>query len=237
MHVRTTSALLLAALVAAVAPPNAAALHTRTQVRHIHHSRHLRRVVWNPVFKGSHELLLKQNEELDRLQLPRIANDEELERLEFSEELVPLQENRNLRIASNLSENRRYCRPWTRDFVEDMSLAYYEQFHQFLQVNSAVRTIEQQHKLRRHNRNAGPESGETASTHLTGVTVDISKRGMTRKQHQWLEAYMMPLKDMGLIDPVEERRQPVFHVVVFDRYSDWHHAQYAEIGSDEFSYY
>jgi uncharacterized protein DUF5715 len=237
VYARTTSALLLAVFVAAFGPPKAAALHARTQVRHFHHSRRVCHIVWNPVFKGSHDLLLKQNEELDRLQLPRIANDEELERLEQAQELVPLRENRNLRIAPNLIENRRYCRPWTRDFVEDMSLAYYEQFHQFLQVNSAVRTIEQQHKLRRHNRNAGPESGETASTHLTGVTIDISKRGLTRKQHQWLEAYMLPLKDMGLIDPVEERRQPVFHIVVFDRYGDWHGAQYAAIDSDEFSYY
>jgi len=189
------------------------------------------------MFKGSHNLLLKQNEELDRLQLPRIANDVELLRLEEAEELVPLQETRSLHIAPNLVENRRYCRPWTREFIEDLSQAYYDEFHQPLQVNSAVRTMQQQHKLRRRNRNAGPESGDTASTHLTGVTLDISKRGLTRLQHQWLESYMLPLKSAGLIDPIEERRQPVFHIVVFDRYGDWHGAQYTAVDSDEFSYF
>jgi hypothetical protein len=87
-------------------------------------------------------------------------------------------------------------------------------------ITSLVRTVDQQKKLRRRNSNAGPEEGETASTHLTGVTVDLLKRGLTRQQHQWLEQYFLPLKEAGLIDPIEERRQPVFHVVVYKAYSD-----------------
>jgi len=88
-------------------------------------------------------------------------------------------------------------------------------------VNSAVRTVKVQKKLRRHNRNAAPESGELASSHLAGITVDIQRRGMTRQQIQWMEAYMMPLKEQGLIEPEEERRQWVFHVAVSGRYADW----------------
>ena len=69
--------------------------------------------------------------------------------------------------------------------------------------------------------NAAPETGETASSHLAGVTVHIQRRGMTRQQVKWVEQYMMPLKDLGLIEPEEERRQWVFHVMVSDHYSDW----------------
>jgi hypothetical protein len=199
--------------------------HAVTRSRYTHKHRRVRHLHWNPLFKGSHEMLVKQNEIIDQMELPRIADDDELEQIIDNEELVPLRESSSLKIASNLKETRRYCKPWTRDFVQDFSQAFYDEFHKPIQVNSAVRTIAQQKKLRRHNRNAGPIEGETASTHLTGITLDISKRGLTRKQHQWIERYFLPLKEKGLIDPVEERRQAVFHVVVFDRYTDWRDSQ------------
>jgi hypothetical protein len=103
-------------------------------------------------------------------------------------------------------------------FLDDLSRDYYKQFRTPIQVNSAVRTVEQQRKLRRHNGNAAPEVGETASSHLAGITVDITKRGMSRKQHKWMADYLAKLKTDGVIEPEEERRQPVFHVMVSDRY-------------------
>jgi uncharacterized protein YcbK (DUF882 family) len=172
------------------------------------------------MFPGSHEMLVRQNVQLDQLELPRISSEEQLIQLEEAQELVPVENSRSLSVASNLAGNRRYCRPWTRDFLEDLSDAYYSEFHQPIMVTSLVRTIDQQKKLRRRNHNAAPQEGDTASTHLTGVTVDILKRGMTRKQHDWLNQYLLPLKQAGLVDPIEELRQPVFHVVVFNTYSD-----------------
>jgi hypothetical protein len=180
--------------------------------------RSLRRVAWNPLFAGSHEMLVRQNVQLDQLELPRIADEDELVTREDAGELVPVQDSDSLVVAANLAENHRYCKPWTRDFLEDLGTAYYEEFHQPIIATSLVRTAEQQKKLRRRNRNAAPEEGETASTHLTGVTVDILKRGMTRKQHQWLEQYFLPLAQAGMIEPIEELHQPVFHVVVYNSY-------------------
>jgi hypothetical protein len=173
------------------------------------------------MFRPSHDSLLKQNQEIDRLDLPRIADDEELESLKASEALLPIRESEALRIDPRLDPARRYCRSWTREFVEDLSQAYYKQFGAQIQVNSAVRTVKVQHKLRRHNRNAAPETGETASSHLAGITVDLQRRGMSKQQVKWMEAYMLPLKNQGLIEPEEERHQWVFHVMVSDRYSDW----------------
>jgi Family of unknown function (DUF5715) len=183
-------------------------------------SRHVRRVAWNPMFRGSHEMLVRENVQIDELQLPRIMNDEELERLEATEELVPVSSTQALGVAGNLLPTRRYCRPWTRDFLQDFSEAFYGEFRRPIEVTSLVRTAEQQKKLRRHNGNAAPEEGDTASTHLTGMTVDILKRGLTRKQHDWVNQYFLPLKARGAIDPIEERRQPVFHVTVFNTYND-----------------
>ncbi|HKD03077.1 MAG TPA: DUF5715 family protein [Terriglobales bacterium] len=182
---------------------------------------HGRRVLWNPVFRPSRDSLLRQNAVIDRLELPRIQDDNELEELKASQDLVPIVPGRTLRIDPRLDPDRRYCRPWTRDFVDDLSEAYYKEFHQQIQINSAVRTVQVQKKLRRHNRNAAPETGDTASSHLAGITVDIQRRGMTREQVKWVEQYMSPLKDLGLIEPEEERRQWVFHVAVSDQYTDW----------------
>ncbi|MGB8887641.1 MAG: DUF5715 family protein [Candidatus Korobacteraceae bacterium] len=173
---------------------------------------------WNSMFPGSHDMLVRQNEELDRLQLPRIADDYELMRYEMAQELVPVPETDALKIAADLPENRRYCRPWTRDFLQDFTQAYYSEFHSPLQINSLVRTVEQQHRLRRWNRFAAPEIGDTASTHLTGVTFDMSRRGLSVEEYEWIRNYLLPLQAQGLVDPIEER-QPVLHVVVYERYS------------------
>jgi len=177
------------------------------------------------VFRPSRDSLLRQNEEIDRLDLPRIQDDDELEQLKASEQLVPIVAGQSLRFDPRLNPDRRYCRPWTRDFVDDLSEAYYKEFHSQIQVNSAVRTVKIQKKLRRHNRNAAPEKGELASSHLAGITVDLQRRGMTRQQVQWVETYMLPLKNLGLIEPEEERHQWVFHVMVSDRYTDWREAR------------
>lgn len=223
---KTARRIRLSLLLVAAVCTQAFALHEsvpRHRSRRVH--RPTRHVRWNPVFRPSRESLLRQNEEINRLDLPRIQDDDQLRELIANQELVPLPETRALRIAPGLVADRRYCRPWTRDFLEDLSQAYYGQFHDQIQVNSAVRTVKVQKKLRRHNRNAAPESGEYASSHLAGITVDIQRRGMTRPQIQWMEEYMMPLKEQGLIEPEEERRQWVFHVAVSGRYADWREQQ------------
>lgn len=177
------------------------------------------------MFRPSHDSLLRQNEEIDRLELPRIADDDELEQLKARQDLVEIPASQTLRFDPRLDSSRRYCRPWTRDFVEDLSEAYYRRFHDQIQVNSAVRTIKIQHKLRRHNRNAAPEYGETASSHLAGITVDLQRRGMTKQQVRFVESYLFYLRALGLVEPEEERHQWVFHVMVSDRYSEWRQSQ------------
>jgi uncharacterized protein DUF5715 len=186
-----------------------------------HRMHRFHRIAWNPVFRPSHESLLLQNAEIDRLNLPRIRDDKELERLIANGDLVAIVPSESLRIQPSLDPARRYCRPWTLDFVEDISAAYYKEFHEQIQVNSAVRTVLVQKKLRRHNRNAAPEKGETASSHLAGLTVDLQRRGMSRDQIKWMEEYMRPLKELGLIEPEEERRQWCFHIMVGGSYSEW----------------
>jgi Family of unknown function (DUF5715) len=218
---RIQSATLLLLTFAVCAP--AFALHSYVAPRHNRraHRAHFRRLRWNPVFRPSRESLLIQNQEIDRMDLPRIQDDAELEQLKASEDLVPILAGPALRFDPRLDPDRRYCRPWTREFLDDLSTAYYDRFHAQIQVNSAVRTVKIQKKLRRHNRNAAPAEGEIASSHLAGITVDIQRRGLSRTQLKWVQDYMLPLKEQGLIEPEEERHQWVFHVMVSDRYTEW----------------
>ena len=178
------------------------------------------RVVWNPVLRGSYDSMLRQNEEIDRLLLPRIQNDDELQEMILRQELLELSDSEGVALAPNLDITRRYARPWTRDFVNDLGDAFYAEFGRSIQITSAVRTVEQQKKLRRRNRNAAPIEGEVASSHLAGTTVDIGKRGLSRKEKKWVEQYLKTLQDNGLIEAAEERRQACFHVMVLQRYSD-----------------
>jgi len=177
------------------------------------------------MFRPSHESLLIQNAEIDRLDLPRIQDETELEALKADGSLLPIIPGEALRIEPSLDPSRRYCRPWTRDFVDDISQAYYNRFHQQIQVNSAVRTVQVQRKLRRHNRNAAPWEGDTASSHLAGVTVDLQRRGMTKDQIRWMEYYLFYMKALGLVEPEEERGHWCFHIMVSGRYSEWRDTQ------------
>jgi hypothetical protein len=172
----------------------------------------------DPALRGSRESLLKQNEEIDRLGIPRIENDEQLDALKDSGGLVLIKDS-NFVSATSIPADRRYARPWTNEFINDLGQDFYAEFHKPIQVTSAVRTVEQQRKLRRHNGNAAPEFGETASSHLAGTTVDIAKRGLSKKEHKWVVDYLAKLKDAEVIEPEEERRQACFHIMVSDRYS------------------
>lgn len=212
--------------IALVFPAQSFAIHSRSRRARVHarHTR-VRHVRWNPVLRGSHESMLRQNEEIDRLGLLRIQDDDELDALIADNELVEITEFAGLRLAPNLAPNRRYCKPWTREFLEDMGKAYYEEFGVPIQVNSAVRTAQQQKKLRRHNRNAAPIEGDAASSHMAGLSVDINKRGLTRKQHKWIEDYLKNYRDIGLLEVAEERRQACFHVMISERYSEYREQQ------------
>jgi hypothetical protein len=219
----------LSVLVAASAQASVHNVPRRTPSRHLtsshHHRRHgrLRRIRYygppvSPELRGSRDSLVKQNSEIDQAGLARIEDDVQLQQLEERGVLVPISETQYLGISHSLKENRRYARPWTAQFVDDMSREFYQKFHKPLEVTSAVRTVEQQRHLMRFNHNAAPAEGEIASSHLAGTTIDIGKRGLSRKQHKWVADYLANMKVRDVIEPEEERRQACFHIMVSQRY-------------------
>lgn len=168
--------------------------------------------------KGSHEILVRQNRVADRDGLDRIEDDNDLVRMRVQQLLVALPINKALDVDDRLPSDRRYCRPWTAQFLAALSRAHYARFHTPLQVNSAVRTVEFQQRLQRTNGNAAPAEGETASPHLTGQAVDIAKHGLSLTEIAWLRGYLLPLIQEGRIDVEEEFQQSCFHISVYKKY-------------------
>jgi Family of unknown function (DUF5715) len=170
------------------------------------------------VFVPSHENLLSQNEAIDNMGLPRIKNDDALKELVNADDLVPVTANQYVRISPKLEAKRRFCRPWVDLFLQELGRDYYAQFHDQIQVNSAVRTERTQFILRRWNRNAAPVHGETASAHLAGVAVDLQRRGLTREQIHFIQMKLLYLAKLNMVIVEEELKQPCFHIVVTGDY-------------------
>ncbi|HEY1963892.1 MAG TPA: DUF5715 family protein, partial [Acidobacteriaceae bacterium] len=148
----------------------------------------------------------------------RIQNDEDLLDMRRDSLLVSLPASAALEIDDRLPLNRRYCRPWTAQFLTTMARAYYAHFHTPLQVNSAVRTTEFQKHLMHINGNAAPAEGDTASPHLTGQAIDVAKHGLSLSQIAWLRGYLLPLVQQGKVDVEEEFQQACFHISVYKKY-------------------
>jgi hypothetical protein len=176
------------------------------------------RLIVPPPLKGSHEILLHQNQVADRDGLHRIQNDDDLIDMRNQKLLVGIPVNNALNVDDRLPVNRRYCRPWTAQFLATLARAHYEHFHTSLQVNSAVRTVEFQQHLMRINGNAAPAEGDTASPHLTGQAIDIAKHGLSLTEIAWMRGYLLPLVQEGKVDVEEEFQQSCFHISVYKKY-------------------
>jgi uncharacterized protein DUF5715 len=176
------------------------------------------RLIMPAPLRGSHEVLLHQNEMADRDGLARVQDDDDLAEMRQAKKLVPLPAGDTLRVDERLPQDRRYSRPWTAVFLTAMARDFYAKFGAPLQVDSAVRTVAVQKHLVRTNGNAAPAQGETASPHLTGQAVDVAKRGLTLAEIAWLRLYLQPLMDAGKIDVEEEFRQACFHISVYKSY-------------------
>ncbi|MDR3735872.1 MAG: DUF5715 family protein, partial [Acidobacteriaceae bacterium] len=176
------------------------------------------RVIMPAALKGSHDILVHQNQMADSEGLDRIQDDADLNRKVANHQLVAIPASNMLHVDERLPENRRYCRPWVAQFLSDMARAHYARFHTPLQVNSAVRTVEFQEKLRRTNGNAAPVDGDTASPHLTGFAIDIAKKPLSPTEVAWMRGYLLPLEQQGKIDVEEEFQQACFHMSIYRKY-------------------
>ena len=179
--------------------------------------------------KGSHEILVHQNQMADAAGLSRIQDDDDLNRMRAQHLLVSFPDTPSLEINEELPYNRRCARPWTVKFAADTARAFYERFHEPLHLNSAVRTVSYQLRLQRVNGNAAAVNGDVASPHLTGQAIDFGKRGMSVAQIAWMRTYLLPLMQAGKVDVEEEFQQACFHISVYGSYSQRRSAPKSEV--------
>jgi len=168
--------------------------------------------------RGTHDSLVRQNQRTEEENLQRIENDADLQDRIARGSLVRVPESVALAVNSALPENRRYCRPWTADFLTELARAHRTQFHTPLMVSSAVRTVEYQMRLMRTNGNAADAEGDVVSPHLTGSTIDIAKSGLSRRELQWMRSELVAYQNAGVIDVEEEFHQRCFHITVYKNY-------------------
>lgn len=171
-----------------------------------------------PPMKGTHEILVHQNQMAVADGLDRIEDDGQLSEMRRYKLLVSLPDNDSVWVNEAMPANRRYARPWTVRFLNDLSRAHYARFHTPLVITSAVRTVEFQRHLVRINGNAAPPTGDIASPHLYGQAIDLGKRGMSVTEIAWMRAYLSPVETAGKIDVEEEFQQSCFHISVYRRY-------------------
>ena len=169
--------------------------------------------------RGSLASLERQNDRLEAEGLERIEDEADLAARIADKLLVPIPASSALTVNPDLEENHRYCRPWTAKFLADLARAHDAAFHRSIEVSSAVRTVEYQKRLMRTNGNAAPAEGDMVSPHLTGATVDIAKKGLSRSEIAWMRRRLMGLEASGKIDVEEEFKQACFHITVYKSYS------------------
>lgn len=168
--------------------------------------------------RGTHDSLVRQNARSEDEALERIEDDADLQDRIARGLLVRVPESSALTVNSALPENRRYCRPWTAEFLANLAHAHQVQFHTPIVVSSAVRTVEYQKRLMRINGNAADAEGDIVSPHLTGATIDIAKSGLSRREMEWMRNQLLGYQNAGVIDVEEEFHQRCFHITVYKNY-------------------
>ena len=168
--------------------------------------------------RGTRDSLVRQNARSEEENLERIEDDADLHDRIARGLLVRVPESAGLTVNPALPDDRRYCRPWTADFLTDLARAHQSQFHTPLMVSSAVRTVEYQKQLMRINGNAADAEGDIVSPHLTGATIDIAKSGLSRSEIYWMRNQLLGYQNAGVIDVEEEFHQRCFHITVYRNY-------------------
>ena len=162
-----------------------------------------------------------QNRRADSDHLSRMKDRGMVESWARLKLLVPVQAKTTNFYLHRIPAPYRYLRPWTKLFLDRLSRQFRRRFGRPLRVTSLTRTVPYQNQLSRRNGNAASPYGEKRSSHLTGASLDISKKGMSRAQISWLRRVLLSLHRKQYLYAIEEFYQPNFHVMVFRNYPEY----------------
>jgi hypothetical protein len=162
-----------------------------------------------------------QNTRADNDHLSRMESTAMLRRFVRDGYMVAVPASTDGYYLQRIPASYRYLRPWSKLFLQRLSEQYHAKFDDRLRVTSLVRTATRQRRLERSNANAAEATGPQRSSHLTGATLDISKRFMTPQEQQWMRSVLYSLRQQGHLYAIEEFYQPTFHIMVFRSYANY----------------
>ena len=173
------------------------------------------------LLRANRSSLIYENRRADADDLSRMKNRAMVQRFIRAGLLVRVSNSTRHYYLRNIPSSYRYLRPWSKLFLDRLSRQYHARFKKKLRVTSLVRTVALQSALGRRNKNAAVAYGARRSSHLTGATLDISKKGMTRREIDWIRRVLHSLKTASYLHAVEEFSQPTFHVMVYKKYPQY----------------
>jgi len=162
-----------------------------------------------------------QNKRADTEKLSRFENSTMVERFVRLQLLQDVPAKTRNYYVHAIPAGYQYLRPWTKLFLDRLSSQFRSRFGKPLRITGLTRTAQYQKSLRRRNGNAASPTGPKRSVHLTGACLDISKKGMTSSQISWMRRVLHSIKQKGYLYPVEEFKQPNFHIMVYRNYPEY----------------
>jgi Family of unknown function (DUF5715) len=162
-----------------------------------------------------------QNARADAYNLSRMRNAAMVRRFYRAGYLVRVPASARGYYLQGVPSSYRYLRPWTLMFLDRLSGEYQARFGERLRVTSLVRTVAVQDRLEHVNPNAADAVGASRSSHLTGATLDISKRFMSARGQQWMRRVLYGLQQEGFLYAIEEFQEPNFHIMVYPDYREY----------------
>jgi len=167
---------------------------------------------------GSRAKLEKQNRIAVRHDLSPMRSREQIRKMARSGRLVPIASRGvGFYIDPELERGTlTHARPWVANFLAREGGHFDRAFPGArFKVTSLVRTIGYQRMLQRRNVNAARcDTPLTCSPHLTGSTLDISKKSLSSKQIRWMRNHLVALQRCNQVIAIEERVTNAFHVFV-----------------------
>ncbi len=151
---------------------------------------------------GSHESLLRQNEEAREHDFTYLRTSEDVRSYIQQGLLVRLPGNADYELATE-EVSFPYARPEVKTFVERLSEQYRAACGERLVVTSLTRPITRQ-----------PPNASVISVHPTGMAADL-RRSDSSGCRQWLETVLLDLEGKGVIEATREQYPPHYHVAVF----------------------
>jgi hypothetical protein len=151
---------------------------------------------------GSHESLLKQNEEARDHDFSYLRTSAEVREYAQQGALVRVPGNADYELATE-EVSFPYARPEVKLFIERLADQYHSACGEPLVVTSLTRPINRQ-----------PANASVISVHPTGMAVDL-RRSDGAGCRQWLETVLLELEGKGVIEATREQYPPHYHVAVF----------------------